>query len=274
MKALLILLVSTLLTRAEENLNNLPADLTVPAVSEGEPTAGKRIRMEAGPLLYLPTDWTAGKKWPVIFEYPGNGGYSNKLGDTSNGSAEGCVMGYGLSGGKCFIWVSLPFVNADGSEATKWWGDIAATKRTCIETVQKICRDFGGDDKRLILAGFSRGAIACNYIGLHDDEIASLWCGMICHSHYDGVRESWPYPEADRESALKRLQRLGSRPQWISHEQTTASTQKWLTSTGIAGKWTFEPLPYPNHTARWTLCDTELRARARKWLSHVALPIQ
>jgi len=266
MKALLFFLVSTLLLHAEKNLNDLPADLTVPAVSEGEPGPGKRVRLEAGPLLYLPTDWTADKRWPVIFEYPGNGGFSNKLGDTSDGTAEGCVMGYGLSAGRGFIWVSLPFVNADGSEATKWWGDISATKRLCVQTAQNICRDFGGDEKRLILAGFSRGAIACNYIGLHDDEIASLWCGMICHSHYDGVREGWPYPEADRASAIKRLRRLGERPQWISQEQTIEPTRKWLTSTGISGNWTFEPLPFRNHTGRWTLCPIESRLKARQWL--------
>jgi hypothetical protein len=43
----------------------------------------------------------------------------------------------------------------------------------------------------VFIAGFSRGAIACNFIGLRDDEIASLWCGFVVHSHYEGVRD-WP----------------------------------------------------------------------------------
>lgn len=267
----MLLLAGTLL-HAQENLNHLTADLTVPPLSEGNPSPGKRVKLldaKAAPLLYLPVDWTPQRKWPVIFEYPGNGGYSNPLGDKSDGTAEGCVMGYGLSGGKGIIWVSLPFVNADGTEATTWWGDIPSTKRLCLEAVGRVLRDFAGDEKRLILAGFSRGAIACNYIGLHDDEMASLWCGMICHSHYDGVRETWPYPEANRASALARLKRLGTRPQWISHEQSTHSIQAWLKSTGLPGKWTFEPLLFPNHTARWTLCETELRRKARTWLHQI-----
>lgn len=272
MKALFLLLAGASLLNAEDNLNKLVPDLVVPSVTEGQPAADKRVKLAsagASPLLYLPADWTPAKKWPVIVEYPGNGGYSNQLGDVSDGTAAGCVMGFGLSAGRGFIWVSLPFVNTDGTEATKWWGDITATKRLCMDTVQTICRDFGGDEKRVVLAGFSRGAIACNYIGLHDDEIAALWCGFICHSHYDGVRESWPYPEADRASALKRLQRLGARPQWISHEGTVKTTQSWLGSTAIAGNWTFEPLPFPNHSARWTLCDTELRTKARAWLNRL-----
>lgn len=269
MKTLLLLIVSALLLHAEENINSLPAGLAVPSVTMEAPAPGKRVRLTTGPaspLLYLPKDWTRERKWPVICEYPGNGGYSNKLGDVSDGTAEGCMMGYGLSEGSGFIWVSLPFVNADGSESIRWWGNVEKTKRLCVTTVQTICRDYGGDEKRVVLAGFSRGAIACNYIGLHDDEIARLWCGFICHSHYDGVREGWGYAGADRASALERLGRLGSRPQWISHEQSVEATRTWLNSTGLNGRWTFEALPFPNHTARWALCEIEFRGKARRWL--------
>ena len=56
-----------------------------------------------------------------------------------------------------------------------------------------------------------RGAIACSYIGLADDEIASFWKGMIAHDHFDG-QNKWGYPESDRTSALKRLTRLQGRP--------------------------------------------------------------
>ena len=255
---------------AQQNLNDLPTDLTVPVVQSGSPAPGKRLQAEKGThLIYLPTDWSKEKTWPVIVEYPGNGGFSNKLGDVSDGTAAGCVMGYGLSAGKDYIWVSMPFVNADGTEATKWWGDVETTKRYCIDTVRAICKDYHGDPKRVVLMGFSRGAIACNYIGLHDDKIAALWCGMLCHSHYDGVREGWGYAGADRQSALIRLKRLNGRPQWISHEQTTAPTQAWLKSTGISGTWEFHPLPFSNHSARWTLCDLPIRTQARAWLHAV-----
>ena len=94
--------------------------------------------------------------------------------------------------------------------------------------MENVCEKFGGDPKRVVLAGFSRGAIACNYIGLHDDDIASLWCGFICHSHYDGVSEKWDYPNADRKSAAIRLARLGDRPQFISQEGSVAVTKAYL----------------------------------------------
>jgi hypothetical protein len=252
-----------------QNLNELPPDLTVPTVTvNAAPAAGLRVQVEAH-QLYLPPDWKPGASMPLLVEYPGNGGYQNALGDVSDGKPEGCVLGYGLSGGEGCVWLTLPFVNADGTVALKWWGDVAATQRYCIKVVRETCEQWGCDPKRVVLLGFSRGAIACNYIGLGNDEIASLWCGMFCHSHYDGVREGWGYAGADRASALERLRRLGARPQWISHEGEVKHTQEYLLSTGVKGSWTFHALPFANHSGGWLLRDTPSRKLAREWLRGV-----
>ena len=215
------------------NLNLLQPDLVVPAVMREAPAAGRRVEAvtpgwestAVHHTLYLPSDWKQETKLPVLVEYAGNGGYKNALGDVSEGSVEGSVLGYGLSGGTGHLWACLPFVetSSDGKKQNKanWWGDVAETKRYCIATVKDICARYGGDASRVVLCGFSRGAIACNYIGLNDDEIAGLWCAFFCHSHYDGVRK-WPYADSDAASALKRLERLHGRPQWISHEADVA----------------------------------------------------
>jgi hypothetical protein len=267
---------------AQETARNVfttPADLTVPSVLSVEPAAGKRVRATTAGweqtsvyhALYLPGDWEKGKTLPVIVEYAGNGGYLRN-GDTSFGTVEGCSLGYGLTKGRGVIWVCLPLVdtqNGHKQNSTIWWGDVEETKRYCIATVRDVCQRFGADAKHVMLAGFSRGAIACNFIGLHDDEIASLWCGFFCHSHYDGVKENWPYADADRKSALARLRRLGGRPQWISHERGVDETQNYLRGTGIAGDFTFVPLPYGNHTDQWVLRDIPERKQAREWLQRV-----
>jgi hypothetical protein len=271
---------------ALQNLNDLPRDLTPPAVHAGAPAAGQRVLAttagwaggEVHHTLYLPRDWTAQKKksWPVIVEYPGNGGFKNSLGDTSDGSVEGCVLGYGLSAGEGFIWVSMPFIETPGDgpkrNAIKWWGSVEETKRYTLATVRDVCQRYNGDARRVVLAGFSRGAIACNYIGLHDAEISALWCAFFCHSHYDGVKENWGYPQADRASALTRLQRLANRPQWISHEGTTSATEAWLREAAVPGRYTFAALPFANHSAAWTLCDLPLRTQARTWLHAAVSP--
>ncbi len=204
-------------------------DLSTPVMeADRSPSAGRRVRMVAVGYegttvhhsLYLPTDWRQGRKYPVIVEYAGNGPYRNKIGDTCSGRVEDCNLGYGISGGKKFIWVCLPFISKDHKRnQLQWWGDIDATVEYCKAVVAQVYRDFGGDPRAVFLAGFSRGAIACNFIGLHDDEIASIWRGFICHSHYDGVRK-WGYSGSDRVSAAVRLKRLGDRPQFISHERS------------------------------------------------------
>lgn len=283
---LLLLLLLSLLSgdaqaqqSAARNVFDTPADLTVPAVVNAAPAAGKRVRaVTAGweqtsvyHALHLPQDWQAGGSCPVIVELPGNGGYQRQS-DVSHGTVEGCSLGYGLTAGRGAIWLCLPFVATQGGHtqnSTIWWGDVVETKRYCLATVRDVCARYGGDAKRVVLAGFSRGAIACNFIGLHDDEIASLWCGFFCHSHYDGVRETWPYAGADKASALARLQRLRGRPQWISQEGSAAETERYLKGTGVAGDFTFVTMPFANHTDQWVLRDIPERKQARDWLHRV-----
>ena len=256
----------------QRNLNDLPALFEVPSMIAEAPLPGKRVKQvtsgwEASSIyhaLYLPTDWNPDCPWPVIVEYPGNGGYSNELGDISNGTVEGCEMGYGLSHGKGFIWVSLPFIIKTGEVALQWWGDVEMTKRYCIETVREICRQYSGDPDRVILAGFSRGAIACNYIGLHDDEIAKLWCGMICHSHYEG---EFKHPAPDEKKWPERLARLGDRPQFISQEVSVTPIVDVIQSASFRGELIFKTLPFKNHSARWTRCELPIRTSAVQWLS-------
>jgi hypothetical protein len=116
MKALVLalLLLPSLLVAAElPDIQSVPPDLVVPVLSEGTPAAGKRVRHGLN-ILYLPTDWKADKKWPVMVELAGNGGYKNKYGDVSTGLPEGSNLGYGLSGGKGFIWLCVPYLNAKG----------------------------------------------------------------------------------------------------------------------------------------------------------------
>lgn len=257
------------------DMRSVPADLVTPAMVREEPAAGRRVRgvlpgYEATAVyhtLYLPTDWQPGGKFPVIVEYPGNGNYRNQFGDVSDGMPEGCQLGYGLTAGRGAIWICLPFVQGTGDEranAVTWWGDIGETKRYCHAAVDHVCSQFGGDRQCVIFAGFSRGAIAGNFIGLHDDDIAKLWTGFFLFSHYDGVR-TWPYAESDREAALIRLKRLGTRPQFIAHEGNVDATRDYLTSTGVAGKWTFQAVPYRNHSPEWLHRDNPARIAARKW---------
>ena len=261
------------------DISTVPKNLEVPVAIDAAPSAGVRSIQttngwedtEVHHTLYLPVDWEPGKTYPVLVDYPGNGGYRNDFGDVSDGTVEGCCLGYGISGGNGFIWISMPFVEiAEGTKrnAALWWGDVEETKRYCMATVREVCARFGGNEKAVVLCGFSRGSIACNYIGLNDDEIARLWRAFICHSHYDGVRE-WPHRDCDRASALARLKRLGDRPQFISHEISTDAVEQWLRSTGVAGQWTIESLPFRNHSAEWSLRDLPIRRKVREWLGAV-----
>jgi len=238
--------------------------------------------------LYLPPDWSeesknAGKRWPVIVEYTGNQWAQSG----SSGEVDGAALGYGLSAGK-WIWVVLPYVAADHQHNQRtWWGDGQATVEYAKRNVPRICADFGGDASKVLLCGFSRGAIAVNYIGLYDDVIAKLWCGFVSHDHYDGVREwkgtSWGDPLGlYRESALKRLRRLKGRPVLVTQNEGTQLTQDFLKGSDSLGRFTFLDVPvqkiFPDipkgkvihpHTDLWMFVDSEARRRAWAWAESV-----
>ncbi|MBE7537435.1 MAG: hypothetical protein HS122_03350 [Opitutaceae bacterium] len=230
------------------DISSLHPDLESPEISEDEPAAGRRVRTTLPKWrgtsvyfsLYLPIDWKHGHTFPVIVEYPGNGNYRSKHGDICTGRVEDCNLGFGISGGKGSIWICLPFVDETKHEnALQWWGNVDVTVAFCKEAVAYICSKYGGDPTAVFLCGFSRGAIACNFIGLHDEEIAGIWRGFFAASHYDGAR-AWPYAGSDRAAARERLERLGNRRVFVSHEvydvtpetYTIVDTINYLAGTG------------------------------------------
>jgi acetyl esterase/lipase len=264
-----------------QNVNDLPADLTIPELQAETtpPAAGKRVKQrnpgyeswELHHVLYLPTDWRPEQRYPVLVELPGNGNYSNAFGDRSLGRPEDCKLGYGISGGEKFIWVSLPFLDRETHRhAIEWWGDADATSAYCRETVDRVCKEFGGDADAVILCGFSRGAIACGYIGLRDADTAKLWRAMIMHSHYDGVR-TWKYADSDAASARSRWSRFQGKPQFVSQERSVANIEQFLKGSDTRHI-TLLALPMVNHTDEWVLKDLPERKQLRAWLSNVLQP--
>ena len=285
--AALILLnsrASCLVANEWPDIRTVAADLVVPQMTDEDPAAGRRVRYCApdSPVtvycsLYLPPDWQADKKYPVLIELPGNGGYRDALGDECSGRPEGCSLGFGVSGGKQFIWVCLPFLNDVGDDlAIQWWGDQPAfrpdaTLKYWQTTTKYICDRWGGDPERIVLCGFSRGAIACNALGLHDDDTAKLWRAFIVCSHYDGVRP-WPFPDSDQASALLRLKRLGDRPQFICGESdqiesTRGYLDKALANDPKLSRFTLASTGFRNHNDQWILRPSGTRTKLRTWLA-------
>jgi len=153
--------------------------------------------------LHLPMDWRPGETFPVIVEYPGNIFFTPAC--YSTGLPDQCVIGYGITKGKGAICVSLPFIDREtGTIAENSWGNADDTADYAVKMVDEICAKFGGDKQNVVLTGFSRGALACGYIGLRNERIASLWKGFHACQHYDG--DGWH--GATMESALERAKRF------------------------------------------------------------------
>lgn len=282
----------------------IPPDLDNPVPIDGSPAPGKQVLQslpayagsEVKHALYLPVDWVAGKQYPVIVEYRGNNHWVKEKGG----------LGYGLSGGSGFIWVVLPYVGIDHKADTNWWwGDLEATVAYAKEAVPAICRQWGGDPARVVLVGHSRGAIACNYVGLHDDDIAGLWRAMIVFSHYDDGHINWGMSGEESGKAADRLRRLKAVPQLVCGEyhlprnhndgvlrkiladrkfQTfeeakkdlglipmldDEGTRKFVVRNHPQGRYTFADFPYGTHSADYVLRNIPERKFMRDWLQDV-----
>lgn len=261
------------------------ADLVTPVMTDGPPAAGQRVRQVAPEYrgtqvyhsLYLPTDWKAGEKYPVIVEYTGNKFPPGK----GSGEVKDANLGYGASGGRGFIWVTMPYVQQGRQEnAVIWWGDKQATVDYCKVNLPRICESFGGDLENVFVCGFSRGAIGCSYIGLADDEIASFWKGIFTHDHFDGQKK-WGYPDSDRASALIRLNRLKGRPVLVCGQRASTVRDEFLKDHLDLADFTFLDVPtnqifnipegpyLHSHTDLWMHRKSKQRQQVRSWLQSV-----
>jgi hypothetical protein len=225
------------------------------------------------------------RRHPLIVEFPGN--YFPPGGNEHSGDVSGASLGFAATLGKEFVWIVLPFVSKDGMRNEKtWWGDEEATVRYTRSCVTRAMRLYNIDSARVVLCGFSRGAIAVSYIGLHDDEIAALWSAFMTHDHFDGVREwkrtYWGSPlERYRKEAACRLKRLRGRPMWAGQNDGADDIEFFVTTQGLrgAGRFRFETIPinemFPGiptacirhpHTDLWPLYPSPAADRLRAWL--------
>ena len=264
---------------------NAPApdwELQTPPITDGPAAAGQRVRATAPEYadtdvyhsLYLPTNWEPGKTYPVIVEYTGN--YWPPSGST--GEVKDANLGYGLGGPDGFIWVVMPYIEEGRQKnAVTWWGDKQATVDYCKLNLPRICAAFGGDPDKVVVIGFSRGAIGTSYLGLADDEIADHWRGLMTFDHFDGAK-TWNYPESDRAAALHRLARLKGKPVLVAGGDVTKIRDEYLAHHLELADFSFLSVPVAElfnipekglvhpHTDLWMHQPSAYRDQARQWL--------
>jgi hypothetical protein len=241
--------------------------MDVPDMAVASPAAGRRVRYQlagdAGSeiycVLYLPSDWQAGRSYPVIAEYPGNVFYGAAC--YSTGRPEQCAMGYGMTEGQGAIWVSLPFVNRSiGEIVENGFGNADDTVNYAIDVINDICTNFGGDTNNLVLSGFSRGAIACGYIGLRNDRIAALWKGFSACQHYDGV--AWA--QSNMAGAVERAPRFIGRAIFQTDNSQTAY-QPVVDATNPSVVWTWATSGLGFHSTAMFLDNRPSTLQVRQW---------
>ena len=235
--------------------------------------------------IYLPSDWKPGGSLPVLVEYAGNRYQGVGLDGRPlilAGLHIEARMGYFLAGkpgsaasGVGCIWVTLPFIRCDRAapddparhrEAEQWYGsepgdhsaaaiDDRVGQRLAADYLKRnlpaICARFGGDPQRVVLCGFSRGAIAGGFIGRADDATAALFRGFILHAHHDASGQHLSPPDPDG----RRCARAVGRPSFLSVgdlDGGRASTEGGTAALRAAGaEVELRIIPGVPHTVEW-----------------------
>ncbi len=249
-----------------------PGRIDVPLVEDTDPAPGKRVRYrlpgdETGHIygiLNLPEDWVPGRSYPVIAEYPGNIFYGAAC--YSTGMPEQCVIGYGMTKGKGAICLALPFLDrATGRIAENGWGNADDTADYALRMVSEVCSKFGGDRENVVLTGFSRGAIACGYIGLRNERIAALWKGFHACQHYDGAN----WNGSTMPGALERAARFRGKAVFQT-DNAESKFQPVMDVMKTSATWTQSGLGF--HSTAMFLDDRPSTRQLREWFWQLVTP--
>ncbi len=243
--------------------------IELPPIEAGPPAAGRRVRHQMPEdigtgidcLIYLPRDWEPGHAYPLVIEYPGNIFFTPNC--YSTGLPDQCAIGYGMTRGAGAIWVSLPFIDrAAGAIAENGWGNPDDTADYAVRVVEHVCKSFGGDRRNVVLTGFSRGAIACGFIGLRDDRIAPLWKAFHLCQHFDG--DGWG--GASTEGAIGRAGRF--RGMSVFHTDNSEEKVRSVTEA-MNVPTTFVQSGLGAHSTAMFLDDRESTEALRRWFINV-----
>ena len=286
------------------DLHDFQPDLVRPPMLSGvAPAAGKRVRAVAPGFentlayhpLYLPSDWVRGgvRKYPIIVEYMANGPFNSGWGDISTGRPEDSNLGWGMAepAGTAYIWISMPCLSAELGNLTEvstyWWGcpssdasrpcfkefDITPTIRYLHSALNQAFDLYGGDPERVVVTGWSRGAIATGAIGLYDDATSKLFRAFVPYSHLDG---DCGWVDHNKTAMLERWRRLDGRPTLYLGECDVATRggEAYLKEIGLNGSsavagMEFRTTGFANHNDAWVLRNSSARAYLRSWLRKV-----
>ncbi len=266
--------------------------LKVPEMVLEEPSAGRRVRVTPEEYkgtdvfysLYLPKEHTSEGSYPIIIEYTGN----KHKATGSSGLVQDASLGYAAAIHTGAIWAVMPFVDGESS-MTNWWGVEEETIEFAITNIRRICENYGGNHAQVFICGFSRGAIAVNYIGLYNEEIADVWNGFFSHDHYDGQREwrgNWGAPLVDYQDAAKiRLSRMKGRAALASQNGSTpGKVRAYFDANNLNnfGEITHNEFlvqdiikDIPNeivthsHTDQWMLWESDAKDKVMNWFEEV-----
>lgn len=248
-------------TGREHIVANEQQHLTSPEIETGLPRPGHRVRVsiedypDANYDIYLPYNFTNTGKWPVIFEIP-----------CADDAHDATVIGFGISEGKDYIWVSVPYIDHDGKiESGAWTLEPSYTEKFWLAVLKDLKNKYPIDDRKIIIAGFSLGGAGVSGFGNWSSEISSKWAAYFSQSHFDGCCLNFPGNSDERINRIDKRKVLVCAGERDTAKTCSKNAYTKLVSKGVPA--TYIEIVNWDHFPDWTLTNSQSAQQARNWLN-------
>ncbi len=183
-------------------------------VSAGSETGFLNRKVTVGSVTYLyqvyvPANWNANQKWPVIL-------FLHGAGERGSDGLIQTEVGIGGAIRRHLDWfpavVVLPQCSKDS-----WW-PLPAMQAQALEALEKSIQEFNGDRERVYLTGLSMGGYGTWAIAAQNsNKFAALApiCGGIRRP--DELRSQPDVPAAQPDPYAETAKSIGKTPVWVFH---------------------------------------------------------
>jgi hypothetical protein len=263
--------------------------LILPTITNNPPSAGVRAKVKLPGdntgkffVLYLPINYDEVHRWPMFVEWPGSGCSPDYCDDDGISTPN---MGYALSGGSDWIFLVLPYINANNSDIDSfyWNAPAVAGNSDPVTTIAYaklvlayVKSTYFVDTLRMISSGHSRGSVGAALIGNYDDVIASTWAGYW----FDGacMHTNSGFYNIPGKSDTSFNIRITDRPSmmvWGEYDNYPEIYLNWFNGLMNHYKYFHENIlcpPWP-HSEEKYLYDSALCYLGNKWMTEVTTKI-
>ena len=141
---------------------------------------GARAGLHDGYYLYVPSNYTPDRAWPLVITLPGTPGWDSAWAQIREWKALAQEKGFIVAAPNCrSVQGILPVVK------TLWFKDLETDDKSLLSVLDEVSKKYTIDSKAVLLTGFSAGGFPMYNTGLRHPERFNMLIARSCNSSVD-----------------------------------------------------------------------------------------